>query len=84
MNFPKHSIMNTRPYFLILLLVTSGILIQLFSGCQRKPKEIPGADPVFIPHIAAFTSGIISSGSAIKVRLTEPSPAFAGENQPAP
>jgi hypothetical protein len=50
---------------------------------SRSSDEIVQADPRFAAHISAFTSGNISIASTITIRLTEPSPAFAGENKPA-
>ena len=66
-----------------IILLAGLILFLGFTGCRRKPKEIIQADARFVPYIAAYTSGILSSGSSIKIRLTEPSPAFAGDNKPA-
>jgi uncharacterized protein YfaS (alpha-2-macroglobulin family) len=68
---------------LAALFLAVAAALFLFEACTPKPKEIVQADPVFIPYIASYTSGIISSASNIKVRLTEPSATFAGENTPA-
>jgi alpha-2-macroglobulin len=67
----------------LLPLLASLVFIYFFTGCRQKPKEVIQSDSRFIPYIAAYTSGIISSGSSVKIRLTEPSPAFSGENKPA-
>ncbi|SDB91503.1 alpha-2-macroglobulin [Williamwhitmania taraxaci] len=52
------------------------------SLCSRSSNEIVQADPRFAAHISAFTSGNISIASTITIRLTDASPAFAGENKP--
>jgi alpha-2-macroglobulin len=70
------SIMRLVPLMVISVCI-------LFFGCKTKLKEIPQADSRFIPYIAAYTTGTISSSSSIRIRLTEPSPAFAGENKTA-
>jgi alpha-2-macroglobulin len=71
--------------FSFSLMALSGAVVFLFLlvGCKSKPKEIVQADPKFLPYISSYTSGTISSGSTVKVRLTEPSVSFAGENTPA-
>jgi len=67
----------------IIAVIAALLSVQIFTGCKPKPKEIAQGDVKFIPYIAAYTSGILSCGSTIKIRLTEPSPSFAGENKPA-
>ena len=52
------------------------------SLCSRSSNEIVQADAKFAAHISAFTSGNISIASTITIRLTDASPAFAGENKP--
>lgn len=64
---------------LAVVAITSVIGIVI---CTRSSDEIVQADPRFAAHISAFTSGNISIASTIKIRLTEASPAFAGENKP--
>jgi len=68
---------------ILIVIIASLISFQIFTGCKTKPKEIAQGDVRFIPYIAAYTSGILSSGSSIKIRLAEPSPSFAGENKSA-
>jgi alpha-2-macroglobulin len=67
----------------LLVIMAAALSCQLFTGCKSKKKEITQADPGFIPYISAYTTGILSSVSNIRIRLSEPSPAFAGENKPA-
>jgi alpha-2-macroglobulin len=67
------------------LMAMSGVvtLLVCITACKHKPKEIVQADPRFVAYISSYTSGIVSSASTVKVRLTEPSLSFAGENTPA-
>lgn len=74
--------MNPRFRFPAALLAVA-VAMLILAGCKSKPKEILQADPAFLPYIASYTSGIISSSSTVKVRLTEPSVSFAGENTAA-
>jgi hypothetical protein len=39
--------------------------------CQ-KPKSTPRIDPAFAGYITAFTSGMVSNNTTVKIRLTEP------------
>ena len=57
----------TLPCICIALVITSAILI---NGCSDK-KTSRYIDPAFTGYISAFTSGIISNGSSIKIRLME-------------
>jgi alpha-2-macroglobulin len=68
-------------YSMVFILVLLSCF--LLTSCKPKHKEILQGDPQFIPYIAAYTTGTISSASTIRIRLTEPSPSFAGENKPA-
>lgn len=52
----------------ILILTIIGILI---VDSQRAPSKIKKIDPAFAEHITAYTSGLISTESFIKVRLAE-------------
>jgi len=67
---------------LSLILMATVISSCLLSGCKTKQKEILQADPRFIPYISSYSAGTLSSGSSIRIKLTEPSPSFAGENKP--
>jgi len=67
----------------IAISVLMAVVLLHLGGCKPKQAAIPQADPRFIPHIAAYTTGIISSASTIKIRLAEPAATFAGENRPA-
>lgn len=46
-------------------------LLFLFSCADNKPKNIV-VDPAFSAYISAFTSGVVSSSSAITVALVDP------------
>lgn len=68
---------------IIFIILSVAVCSSFLTGCKTKQKKIPQADTKFIPYISAYTSGTISSASTIKIRLTEPSPAFAGDHKPA-
>ncbi|MBL4735028.1 MAG: hypothetical protein JKY18_06775, partial [Flavobacteriales bacterium] len=57
----------TLPFLFISLIVYGTILI---NGCSDK-KTSRHIDPAFTGYISAFTSGIISNGSSIKIRLMQ-------------
>ncbi|HIA05102.1 MAG TPA: hypothetical protein EYN71_00015, partial [Flavobacteriales bacterium] len=57
----------TLPFICIALVITSAVLI---NGCSDKKTSVY-IDPAFTGYISAFTSGIISNGSSIKIRLME-------------
>ncbi len=51
------------------------VLLTLFScGHQQTHKKVAPPDPGFTSYIAGYTSGIISSASAIRILLTEDIP----------
>ena len=62
--------MKKSPILTILALT----FIVLFSACKQRSGPYSGSDttPGFNPLITAFTSGIISSESFVKIRFSEP------------
>lgn len=59
-----------------LLLVAVAALF-IFKGSGSNADKVPPViDPAFSEHISAFTSGVISSESSIKIRLSQE---FSGE-----
>ncbi|HEX2395793.1 MAG TPA: hypothetical protein VHI78_10625, partial [Bacteroidales bacterium] len=63
---------------LMLLLLTTAV------QCKRQKKLADELNPAFTEKIAAFTSGIISSESTIRVILAEDNPKAGDVNAPAP
>lgn len=61
----------------ILWLAGWALLLALLPGCQQTPG-IAKFNPSFLPYIAGYTSGTISTASAIEVELTA---AIAEEGQ---
>jgi alpha-2-macroglobulin len=55
---------NTFPIFFAVLLT-------VFSACFSPEKKFIQVDPAFGKHISAYTAGMISRGSTIKIQLTE-------------
>jgi hypothetical protein len=56
--------------FLFILAISAGILLMLFSGCRKK-SSLLRVNPAFREYIQAFTSGIISTQSVVKIRLVD-------------
>jgi alpha-2-macroglobulin len=56
------------------LFYTLLLLLFLISGCKQKSGMHRPDSPAFNPMITAFTSGIISSESAVQVRFAQPFP----------
>jgi alpha-2-macroglobulin len=62
--------MNTRFTFRWSYLLLFFICVALlFGNCKRKTTNVVSADPKFRELISAYTSGIISSQSTIRIRL---------------
>ncbi|NNE55491.1 MAG: hypothetical protein HKN32_05690, partial [Flavobacteriales bacterium] len=59
-----------KPVRIISILLASFALICAYS-CQNKSEPSPKVNPAFTSYISAFTSGIISTGSSIKLRLAQ-------------
>ncbi|MBL4586430.1 MAG: hypothetical protein JKX84_05155, partial [Flavobacteriales bacterium] len=55
-----------------LPIVSLAILILTFVGCNDKSYE--PIDPAFAGYISAFTSGVVSNSTTIKIKLTEAHP----------
>lgn len=64
--------MKKRPLIPLLLILNlaSGLIITALTGCQRETRLIR-VNPAFRQYIQAFTSGIISTRSVIKVRMND-------------
>ncbi|MEN8157463.1 MAG: hypothetical protein ABFS10_10965, partial [Bacteroidota bacterium] len=62
---------------LILILVVAAL-----SGCKSKKTEIPSIDPAFTNYISGFTSGVISTGSNLSIRLVADVPELLREAEP--
>lgn len=62
----------------LLFLIAVGLLL---ASCNRNRERAPEIDPAFGSFITAFTSGVISSRSTIRIRLTKdfPKPVNAGD-----
>ena len=58
--------MKQRSCLFILLMILPGII---FFSCRQNKEIIPSAD--FAPYINAYTGGIISSKSPIRIELTQ-------------
>ncbi len=56
--------------FFYVLAVFAGIALLMISGC-RKQSSLQRVNPAFREYIQAFTTGIISTRSVIKVRLAD-------------
>lgn len=68
-----------KGYFIFLLILIAAC--SLLGSCNRKEKSIP-VDPAFSKYIDGYTSGVISKTGAIRVRLTEETPATHSINEP--
>lgn len=64
------------------LLLLSLTVLFLFSCGTRHKKEPARVSPGFVSYISGFTSGVISTGSTIRIILTEEVPGVKS-NQPA-
>ncbi|MBN1143156.1 MAG: hypothetical protein JXA72_01990 [Bacteroidales bacterium] len=64
------------------LLLFTMLLLNL-SACKKQGKSRDSINPGFTEKIAAFTSGVISSESTIRIILTEDCPAAGEGNAPA-
>ena len=64
--------MKKRPLIPLLLILNlaSGLIITALTGCQLETRLIR-VNPAFRQYIQAFTSGIISTRSVIKVRMND-------------
>jgi uncharacterized protein YfaS (alpha-2-macroglobulin family) len=62
--------MHTRPFSLLKLLSWSTVVLLLiaFNSCKQKQKLI-SVDPAFSKYIEAYTSGVISKKSIIRIQL---------------
>lgn len=54
-----------------ILLLTALAIFMVFSAC-RKQEKIIQVNPAFSPYVTAFTSGIISKASQIKIQFAQP------------
>ena len=63
----------------VLLFVA--ILVS-FTRCGDDTPEIIEINPAFGEYISAFTSGVISKESTIRIRLIESNPNFSDNGEP--
>ena len=66
MYFPRVMFPNRNRVFQTVIF--SLILTALLASCQNKSKPIE-ADPAFAPYIDAYTTGVISKTSSIRIQL---------------
>jgi uncharacterized lipoprotein NlpE involved in copper resistance len=45
------------------------LVVAVIAGCNNRKNEIPAIDPAFTNYISGFTSGVISAGSNLTIRL---------------
>ncbi|MBN8860376.1 MAG: hypothetical protein J0H29_18440 [Sphingobacteriales bacterium] len=69
----------SRKYIVFLLLLFAAGSLPV--SCHKKEKPGP-VDPAFGKYIDGYTSGMISKTAAIRVRLTEETPATHSVNEP--
>jgi len=50
------------------------LVIAVIAGCNNRRNEIPAIDPAFTNYISGFTSGVISAGSNVTIRLVSDVP----------
>ncbi|MBL4670402.1 MAG: hypothetical protein JKY30_14220 [Flavobacteriales bacterium] len=74
MQYFKNSILQKGITFIIILTA--------FVRCGNDPNEIIEINPAFSEHISAFTSGVISSESTIRIRLMENNIHFKDDGEP--
>lgn len=65
--------MSKKPLAILGALLVVGVAAFLYfnSSSSNEDKKPPVIDPAFSEYVAAFTSGVISKESTIKVRLSE-------------
>ncbi len=68
----------SRKYIVFLLLLFA--VVSLTVSCHKKEQSGP-VDPAFSKYIDGYTSGVISKTAAIRVRLTEETPATHSVNE---
>src|ERR1051326_560480 len=74
--------MSKRLLILTSVLVTAAVLSVTIFRFESKGKEEERIDPAFSEYISAFTSGIISNQSRIRIILTNESPKTVQAGQP--
>lgn len=55
----------------LLLILISGLVALLISGCGTGKPEIVKVDPAFGEYVSAYTSGMVSRRSPIRIELTD-------------
>ncbi len=55
----------------LTVFLLSMLLIAFMSQCDKKDSKRKSIDPEFASYIAAYTSGVISKESTIRVILVE-------------
>lgn len=67
------SSLATKLFFFIMWIVT-------FSACMHSPKDIiPSAE--YAPYVNAYTGGVISQSSTIRIELTHDQPMVDVNNE---
>ncbi|CAG0991631.1 Alpha-2-macroglobulin [Flavobacteriales bacterium] len=69
-----------KPAKLFLCFVILPFLL-FYSSCKKKADEFITIDPAFQSYISAFTSGIISKESSIRIRLAQENASFTESGQ---
>lgn len=77
MKIPSVSSHRKRPTVLLSVFAICSLLL----CCNKREKAVP-VDPAFGKYIDGYTSGVISKTAAIRVRLTEETPATHSINEP--
>lgn len=73
--FSSHFLLNDKAMkFTLCTTLLFGLVVALFS-CGDKTEEIE-MNPEFTKHISAFTAGIVSANTPVKIHLMDP---FTGE-----
>lgn len=71
--------MTSTPFFRLFRVFLLFFSILLLATCSsNREKLTPKINPAFSAYISAFTSGVISGESVVRIRLAEP---FAGDLQ---
>ena len=64
-------------------LLLCAVLLLNLSACKKQSRFRDAINPAFTEKIAAFTSGVISSESTIRIILAEDNPPAGEANSPA-
>ncbi|MDX2430276.1 MAG: MG2 domain-containing protein [Bacteroides sp.] len=50
------------------------LAVAVLTGCKEKKSEIQAIDPAFVSYISAFTNGVISATSSVRISLVSDVP----------